>query len=1023
MANNDTKFTKSIIIKEEGTTNPKQVQVVPGGTSGTKTTITSSQSSNQTITLPDASDTLVGKNTTDTLTNKTLTSPVVNSATISNGTISGAAIDNSPIGATTPAAVNATSLTATSASVNGDVVTTNTATQTLSGKTLSSPTINTPSISNGSISGSSIDNAVIGASTPAAATFTSVNATSISLGGAPLVTTTGTQTLTNKTLTSPQINTPIINDGTIDLTVIGGSAPAAGFFTSLDATTSVTQNGVPVATTTGSETLTNKTLTAPVINNGSISGSSIDNAVIGGTTPNAGTFTSLAATSVTVNGVQVTTNTATQTLTNKTLTSPVINTPTVDVLNAVQQGSTPANPSAGNTKLYTKTDGYLYTLDSTGVETQVGTGAGGNINFISNGDAETTATIFSGYTSASASSRPNGTQTAGAAGLTVTRTTSSPLYKTASWLLTKAASNTQGQNQAIPFTIDPAYRAKVVQISMDYIVASGTFTAGTSSTDSDLIVYIYDVTNNTFIEPSSIKFLSNNTSVTDKFDATFQTSATGSSYRLIFHSATTSASAFALKIDNIAVSPSVYVYGTPITDWQSYTPTWTAFTTNPTLGNGTISGRYRRVGDSIQGQVTLSSGSTTSYGSGAWYFSLPSGLSIDNTKNLQTSASVTNKAGMYNGGSIFDGAVYYSSATTFGVRSWLSNATYTSHADVNSTVPFTWASGHSLTLNYEFPIQGWSSSVQTSDQADTRVVGASYIRTTAQTITSAVDNVAIYDGKIFDSHNAMNTSTGRYSVPVKGYYTLDASAYFTNFTGAAGNFIQLRMVKRNSAGTVIQDLYKDTIAYQAAVGMEPAVKGTQSFDCNVGDTLEVVFFQSTGGPSRTTIAGISFFNVRMSQGPSAIAANETLVAVYQQSSGQSIPNSTSTIVNLDTKNIDTHGVVTTGATWKAFAPVAGKYELHGSLEFLSASWTAGNVVFVNINRYNSAGTFIEQRLAFEYYIPTTGTFQIQVPLSATVFDMNSGDYLQVYINQSSGAARTLRNLATANFVNFKKIGN
>lgn len=49
-------------------------------------TIASSQTVNRTLTLPDATDTLVGKATTDTLTNKTLTTPVI------NGTITGTTI-------------------------------------------------------------------------------------------------------------------------------------------------------------------------------------------------------------------------------------------------------------------------------------------------------------------------------------------------------------------------------------------------------------------------------------------------------------------------------------------------------------------------------------------------------------------------------------------------------------------------------------------------------------------------------------------------------------------------------------------------------------------------------------------------------------------------------------------------------------------------------------------------------------------------------------------------------------------
>ena len=61
----------------------------------------------------------------------------------------------------------------------------------------------------------------------------------------------------------------------------------------------------------------------------------------------------------------------------------------------------------------------------------------------------------------------------------------------------------------------------------------------------------------------------------------------------------------------------------PVGKWQSYTVSWTASTTNPAIGNGTLIGRYTQIGKTVMGTISLVMGSTTTYGSGGWYFSLP----------------------------------------------------------------------------------------------------------------------------------------------------------------------------------------------------------------------------------------------------------------------------------------------------------------------------------------------------------------------------------------------------------------
>src|SRR5262245_32215669 len=52
----------------------------------------------------------------------------------------------------------------------------------------------------------------------------------------------------------------------------------------------------------------------------------------------------------------------------------------------------------------------------------------------------------------------------------------------------------------------------------------------------------------------------------------------------------------------------------------SYTPIWTGTTTNPTLGNGTLTGSYIRVSKIVHYRIDLTVGSTTTPATGIWVF-------------------------------------------------------------------------------------------------------------------------------------------------------------------------------------------------------------------------------------------------------------------------------------------------------------------------------------------------------------------------------------------------------------------
>ena len=122
--------------------------------------------------------------------------------------------------------------------------------------------------------------------------------------------------------------------------------------------------------------------------------------------------------------------------------------------------------------------------------------------------------------------------------------------------------------------------------------------------------------------------------------------------------------------------------------WTAYTPAWTGTTTNPAIGNGTVSGSYLQIGKTISWRCIVTMGSTTTYGSGAWLISLPVAASASWAANSVVGVGGDNVAGGTSG-AIF---ARLSSAGAGTV------ALIAQGGGLSSSFPAAWATGQSFTL-------------------------------------------------------------------------------------------------------------------------------------------------------------------------------------------------------------------------------------------------------------------------------------------------------------------------------------
>lgn len=641
-----------------------------------------------------------------------------------------------------------------------------------------------------------------------------------------------------------------------------------------------------------------------------------------------------------------------------------------------------------------------------------GTSTSFGINYVLNPGAETDTSGWATYANTAQSTPVNGT--GGSPNVTYTRDLTNPLRGQASFLFSKDAANRQGQGVSYDFTIDSADKAKVLGFQFDYIVDSGSFNAGSVSTDSDVEMWVFDKTNNLLIPVTPFKLVSNSSVNPETFKGTFQTSNNSVSYRLILHVATTNASAWGLKLDNFLVGPQAIINAPSVSDEKVYPLVIGAVTTPPTLPSVVNYNQaiFRIVGDNIEIDWTYYAASLTgaAAGSGTYLFPLPPGYSADlSLVTANSNQDIGSHVGRFEFHSSsqskdFFGYVYLYDATHLAAVAFTDNFV-PALVGSGSYAPTTDA--NSYNIQARIPIAGLSSNTLTGNDADARVVAALIGLTTSQAVGSG--GTVKFDTVQFDTHAAYNTSNGIYTVPVSGKYKVTVSGIANN----PGSYY----VVRNS---VFDNAHGSKFIVTIKAG--EIHNGSTSVDCVSGDTLEI------RNDSSLTITGNNPFESYVCfeklSGPALPLATETVAARYYQASAtQSVPsgNLTSTnliTVNFDTKDYDTHGAVSNpSSNWMFTAPRADWYEL--SVNTAVHFTTNGTGAATMLTRVLKNGVDIRtQSLGLQ---TTIGGNSWDNSISDKIYLM-AGDTLQVTVAQNTGiSGNTSTTASSVWFSNFSNV--
>lgn len=863
-----------------------------------------------------------------------------------------------------------------------------------------------------------------------------------------------TQTLTNKTLTSPTIDTAVINSPTtLDVSDAVFSIQdnvdatkeirfeASGITTGTIRTATMPDADITLTGTALAQTLTNKTIDADNNTISNIADAEIKAAAAiavnklaaltasrllvsdgsGFLSASAVTSTEAGYLSGVTSAIQTQIDGKEGTLTNSAglaaalsdetgtgvvvfNSSPNILTPDIDGADINFGTASNTNrivlPSDSTTNLDALTDtAGLFAYDTTlstpvynnGSGWQQISGAGGGVtNYITNNDAETDTTGWATYADAAATSPVDGT--GGAATTTFTRNTSSPLIDSADFLITKDAANRQGEGASYDFSVETADKTNRLGIKFNYSTSA-------NYADGDIRVYLYDVTNATVIEPAPTELKAKSNGI---FLSSFQVASDSTSYRLIFHVASTNATAYTVQIDNVTVSPDLALAAGNGVEAVKYSSS----------SGQSISDNTLTIVDFATAVHATSAAVTTG---AAWkYTADESGYYYVDARVVYSSTAWTAdesaRMDLYKNGSRVNyldyKEIHATGATALFMDTHGSTTVYLEKGDYID-IRVIQITGGALTLLADGE-QNYVNIFRVSEQSDSLSGKEIAMRAGLLADDTGVNGtkVVVFDNVDFDTTNSLNTSTGVFTAPESGTYQVSAYARLQNLDSSGNYSVSIKKNGTALNAVIVTEFYTTTTIKTATV--------SDLLSLNKGDTVS---FETTGDAAYD-IDTTTYMAIHKIVGDmDALIGNGSgiVASKYKSTAGQSISSGAYTIVDFATNVHDTTSNVTTGASWKYTANHSGYYRVHAKITFSNTSFTTGQIAALVLYKNGSLEDYLDYREANA----TNTTFYS--PAGSTTLYLTKGDYIDIRAYQDTGGAVTLTTTSGQNRVEIEKL--